>query len=455
MIFILTILLTNTVFANVIEEQEYGNDYSDGYVVIKSTPDGGYIAGGYKGISEEQVNSLITKFDNNGEIEWESQSGRQFISEVIDIDITKNNEYIVLERSNNLVQSTMLSGETNYNIKKIDSNKNNVYIVSLQDNFITFNSIAAMEDGGCIIVGKMLIYEENGMQNPGIIIKLNSEGQLEWQKYYKNNSNFSSVQSTKDGGFVVTGGITILDNLGNGTADTIIVKYDKDGNILWEKTYGGSDSEADQRIIETSDNNLILTGCTWSSDIEGIENKGICDAIIAKFDSKGNLLWDASYGGNAIDRFYDVVETSDGKYLAVGTTTSQDIPGITKDDSIDGIMVQYNSEGEMQWHTNYGGDKDELLVGVETNGTEYIAIGCVEDVQRDALVIKFTDFTDYENDNLVINDSIKQNSDSSTYNLNEEKSLSTTDIIVLVVGGIVIIVAIIIAIILIRKVLKY
>lgn len=164
------------------------------------------------------------------------------------------------------------------------------------------------------------------------------------------------------------------------------------------------------------------------------------------------MVWEANYGGSSSDAFYDIAESIDGGYIAVGETWSEDIIGINKDDSRDGILVKYNSNGEVEWHKNYGGEDSDVLGGVTVNENEYLATGWVEDTQSDAVVLRFTDFEN--NANVIVNDNEDNNDKPISNEIKNKDGLTTMDVIVLAIGATIIIIAIIVAIVVIRKILK-
>ena len=72
---------------------------------------------------------------------------------------------------------------------------------------------------------------------------------------------------------------------------------------------------------------MYAAGSSRSLD-NGFENKGQNDALILKIDENGNLLWQKTAGGSEIDFLYDVVELNNKLIIAVGESSSsdQDIP---------------------------------------------------------------------------------------------------------------------------------
>ena len=173
------------------------------------------------------------------------------------------------------------------------------------------------------------------------------ELQMLWQKSWGGNYEdyLNNVIETEDGSIILFGdsNSTDIEGLPNkGRNDAVIVKYDKDGNMLWQKSWGGNNSDYFGNAIETEDGNFILVGNSYSTDIEGLPNKGNQDAIILKYDKDGNMLWQKSWGGNDWDNLNNVIETEDGSIILFGDSLSTDIEGLPNKGSYDIILVKYS-----------------------------------------------------------------------------------------------------------------
>ena len=249
-----------------------------------------------------------------------------------------------------------------------------------------FSDVLQTQDGGFIVSGYS--YSENieGLPNKGwadaIIVKYDKDGNLLWQKSWGGNDSdtFFDILQTQDDGFIVSGDFnsTDIEELPNkGSYDAIIVKYDKDGNLLWQKSWGGKSHDTFSDILQNQDGGFIVYGYSYSTDIEGLPNKGGDDAIIVKYDKDGNLLWQKSWGGNGSDNFYDVLQTEDGGFITYGNSSSYDIEGITNQSWFDGIIVKYDKNGNMLWQTSYG-DQSENRVSSLVVGHNGNLIACIE-----------------------------------------------------------------------------
>ena len=171
------------------------------------------------------------------------------------------------------------------------------------------------------------------------------ELKMDWQKSFGGNSedNFYELLQTDDDGFIAYGYSysTDIEGLPNkGYEDAIIVKYDKNGNLMWQKSWGGNNSDEFHELLQTEDDGFIAYGYSYSTDIEGLPNKGSVDAIIIKYDKDGNLLWQKSWGGNSEDRFYELLQTEDGGFIAYGYSYSTDIEGLPNKGYTDVIIVK-------------------------------------------------------------------------------------------------------------------
>jgi len=106
--------------------------------------------------------------------------------------------------------------------------------------------------------------------------------------------NAYSIQQTSDGGYIVAGFSNSNDGnvTGNhGSNDYWVVKLDTTGNILWQKSLGGSNDDYAYSIQQTSDDGYIVAGFSYSNDGNVTGNHGKHDYWVVKLDATGNILW--------------------------------------------------------------------------------------------------------------------------------------------------------------------
>ena len=285
------------------------------------------------------------------------------------------------------------------------------------------NAIALCSDGGFIVAG--ITYSSNGdvSGNHGDtdywVIRLNSSGQLQWQKCLggSNHEEAYSVIQTSDDGFIVCGRSSSNDGDvtgNNGGTDCWVVKLNASGAIEWQKSYGGTDTEETNSIIQLADGNYIFFGysCSNDGDVSGQHNPGSGndDYWVVKINSTGTLLWQKCLGGSLSEQGQKIMPLNDGGFLLTGLCTSNDgdVSGIHSGFySPDYWVVKINSTGVLAWQKCLGGsDQDEALSiavtsdgGCIISGFSYSTNGDVtgHHSQTDWWIVKLASFSGIEN----------------------------------------------------------
>ncbi|GIW40783.1 MAG: hypothetical protein KatS3mg076_1360 [Candidatus Binatia bacterium] len=231
----------------------------------------------------------------------------------------------------------------------------------------SLNAIHPTPDGGYIAAGSTLSFGVS--REDGWVVKLSPTGTVEWSKTYggSGTEQFWSVDVTGDGNYVVSGGTT---SFGAGREDFWVLKLDPQGDVLWQKTYGGPKDDGDcasfaepecvVRVREDPDGNLVAVSNTRSF-APGF------DAIwVLKLDPQGNVLWQKAFGGFDEDTIWSFDIAPDGNYLVPGSTVS-----FSPDFSGDTWVLKLDPQGNVLWQKVYAvpGDWDEALaVGATSDG---------------------------------------------------------------------------------------
>nr|NQU91427.1 T9SS type A sorting domain-containing protein [Bacteroidota bacterium] len=186
--------------------------------------------------------------------------------------------------------------------------------------------------------------------------------QIEWQGCFGgSDSDAANDIAMLNNGYLIAG--STLSNDGDigylhGGQDWWIINTDFTGNLIWEKTLGGSNGDYLLRIIPDLSNNYYLLGSSYSSDgdITNDPYPESTDFWIVKIDRLGNILWDRILGGNVLDQMWAGTLTSDGGVLAYGWTGSPDGDVSVSYGAYDMWMVKVNSDGEKEWDFSIGTD---------------------------------------------------------------------------------------------------
>ena len=161
-------------------------------------------------------------------------------------------------------------------------------------------------------------------------------------------------------GDIIVAGYTI--NSINSHHDGLIVKYDTSGTPLWSKILGGSGSDLLQDAVVDSSDNIIVCGYTDSDGAGGL------DALVAKYNSSGTLLWSKTLGGSTTDYFMEVATDSSDNIIACGATASSSAG------ASDILITKYNSSGTLLWSKRLGGAGNDFGRRVVVDPSDNIVI---------------------------------------------------------------------------------
>jgi hypothetical protein len=264
----------------------YGGPYGDWANSVRQTADGGFVVAGktssFSAVSED---AWVLKLDANGNVVWQKTYG--------------------------------------------GAGSNSA------------NSVQPTADGGYIVAGQANPYWLG--QGDLWILKLDANGNIAWQKTYgggANGGSASSVQLTSDGGYIVAG-YTV--SFGAGGQDAWLLKLDADGNVIWQRTYGGSLSDGAMSAEPTADGGYIVAG--WTASF----GAGSEDVWVLKLDRDGNIIWQKTYGDTGQDVALSVQPTGDGGYIVAGAAANHG-----------GWVLKLDANGNVDWQKTYGGSTNSI-----------------------------------------------------------------------------------------------
>lgn len=187
-----------------------------------------------------------------------------------------------------------------------------------------------------------------------------------------------------------TSGAHQSNTLGVGSVDGIIAKFDSNGNRLWGTFYGGGNTDQLFGIKVDSQNNIIITGTTYSNTNISTNNAitGFQDAFIAKFTPTGSRIWGTYFGGEHDEISYDVDIDFNNNIYITGTTRSYggiainsnfqtllNQVGSISNSSFDGFVSKFDSNGNLIWGTYAGGDMSDELRVIKVTSTHILVGG--------------------------------------------------------------------------------
>lgn len=255
-------------------------------------------------VSDTSVEVIHSNGIDENFLIWEKTYGEKGDDRAFGLIMDSYN-YLVVGSSRSLTE-----GRTKSWVLKLD---NNGSVIWDKKNFSDLDnearSILSLVDG-YLIVGN--VFAPSGEVH-GFVVKIDKNGKSIWNttlSFGKIDKLFSAIEI--DDGFLLVGSTeTYLNNV-----DMLLVKIDIDGNLLFHKNYGGTLDDAARAITITEDKNYLITGYTNSF------GKGDYDFQVLKIDGSGFLLWNKTYGGTQSDKAYATELIPDG-FIILGDTNSK------------------------------------------------------------------------------------------------------------------------------------
>lgn len=226
-----------------------------------------------------------------------------------------------------------------------------------------------LTDGSFLITGSSDSDREPEMKDIWLL-KLDKEGTEIWQKTYGDEYSLeggAAAVESHEGGFLVS--FTILPMLPSGETQPEqvgLLAVDANGNELWQKQYGGQSSEQATGLVKTDD------GYTLLANTESF-GKGKWDGWLLHVDKAGEKLWDTAVGGGDIEMMNDMVLLDDGSIIATGYSYSFAVG------SLDAWATRIDKTGKQMWQKAYGDvSTDEAMSIIKTADNEFVLVGYTE-----------------------------------------------------------------------------
>lgn len=216
-------------------------------------------------------------------------------------------------------------------------------------------------------------------QHDGWIVKLkSSDGSIMWQ-YNSGGSNidyFESIRETSDNCLIAVGTTNSNHLDGRTDHDVWIVKLESSGDLEWEKTIGSTGTDYALSVVESSEGNFVIVGDTTSNSGNFADNHGSTDAFALKLNSNGNLIWQKCFGGSYVDSFTSIDMTNDGNYIVSGHVRSEDGDFPEYYGDYDACLVKLDDAGKLIWHKIFGGSTyDSFQEVFNTQSGRYLLSG--------------------------------------------------------------------------------
>ncbi|UFH52739.1 hypothetical protein [Spirosoma sp. KNUC1025] len=375
-------------------QKALGGSSDDFSSAMTKTADGGYILVGYTYSTDGDVTNVdnsqnfwVVKLNGSGQLVWQKTFARPYINFLFmypndwarAVTETPDGNIVVVgsTTSSTYIDYNNETINEDYWVIKLDGSGNLLWQKTLggtSDD--TPSSVTTTADGSIIIGGTTHSNDGDvsGTHGSAVltseywsfwfgdywIVKLDGSGNLLWQKTLggTDEDQGNAITTTSDGGIVVVGYVSTGDGdiTGfHGVNDAWVVKLSGTGQLLWQKALGGSDSDGADNITKTADGGYVVVGYAISTDGDVSGNHGDSDFWITKLSGTGQLLWQKAFGGSGNDRASAVTQTTNGDYAVTGFTQSSNGDVAGNHGSGDFWVIRLDGTGQLRWQKALGG----------------------------------------------------------------------------------------------------
>ncbi len=334
----------------------YGEREADEALSIQQLENNEYIAVGYKrSLNRRDKNIWILKFNKDGEKIWDKSVFGMTDDAGHSIQVTGDKNYIVTGYTESKGQ-----GAGDVWVLKFDKNGERIWEKTFGGSSLdTGEAVLQTKDKGYIVVGNT---ESKGAGLSDIwVLKLDKDGNLLWDKTFggEKPDRAKSIQITEDSGYIIAG---TTESKGEGAYDIWVFKLDKHGTVLCDKTYGGEQSETANSILQTKDKGYIIAGRTSS------KGAGKSDIWVMKLNKDGGLEWDKTFGGTEEEEGNFIVQTKDKGYIIAGRRT--------KTTRIEALILKLDKDGNVAWEKDFTENHKNIINAIQqTKDKGYICAG--------------------------------------------------------------------------------
>lgn len=411
--------ITTNQIVSVREISTLGGTKNESGQSVVATSDGGFAVLGYSQSMDGDIlnksnisyDFWLLKYNFNGEQEWQKVYGGSSEDRGYDIILSNDNNMVIFGSSKSADGDVSLNaGSNDLWIAKISNSGAIIWEKSIgysgSDNGY---SVIQTIDNGYLLLGVLDVTASDGEGNNRIsshrhaggdywAVKLNANGVLEWSRYFGGNFTDTcyAASQTQDGDYIIIGSSDSYDvDISNnkGTYDFWIIKLSSEGNLIWEKSFGGSEIDEALDITSTADGNFIVCGNTRSNNIDVSLNNGAADVWLLKITPNGEILWEKTYGGNSFDTAKSIHKTTDNGFIIAGNSRSDNNDLTKNNGQNDGWIFKINQDGILQWQTSIGGSNIDLFMdSAQLQDGSIVAVGNTSSYDIDILENKgFTD----------------------------------------------------------------
>jgi hypothetical protein len=338
---------------------------------------------------------MISKLRKPARVQWEKTFGKAEHDKGVSVKQTEDGNFIIcgIDNTFNLAKP---QAQRAY-LLEVDKEGNLLWEEKYDNDHrkqhVWMSEVLQASDGGFIMVGTVSIFDDPDPRpfsahshNDILVIKTDRSGKLQWRKNYgaERDEEGYSLRQARSGDYIISG---IRESYEDGKKRfweyPYILKIDSKGNLLWSKAFPSIFS-LENALIEMEDECILISGSSFA------DTNDIC-AYLMKTNKDGDLLWVKTYGENGIEEYVRSIDkTPEGDYVLAGYSCDPKFKIILNtgcgtcdysvpNDSTDAYILKTDSCGSVIWERSYGGQflLETYSLSI-TNDSCYAVAGCID-----------------------------------------------------------------------------
>jgi len=313
----------------------YGGDDSDMLSQIREKADGNYIAAGRtKSYGAGKEDALVLETDEDGTLIWQNFYGGSEGDVARSICLTTDSPGYVFAGST----GSKGAGGSDLWVVRIDQQGETVWdkaFGGVEDDFA--QSVCELENVGIGVAGST---KSQGAGGSDLwVLMLDHQGEEMWEHTFGeiDNDFANAIIPTKDGGLIVAGA---MEYKGIQSYDARVIKFNHQGFVMWDNTYGGDAKNWAESIWQTGNSGYVVAGVTKSQGW-GI---GMGDMWVFRIGEQGDQLWEKPFGIDNLEHAFSVIETGDSWFAVTGSTRA----GGVGDSDVKVLMLNQNGSPDCE-----------------------------------------------------------------------------------------------------------